>query len=127
METQMVKTIEITKFLDEAGNLHDTEEQAEKANEQIRIKNNPYLRYIHQTYDGQKLIEKYSLNEYGIWTVYGEDSNCDMGGHHYEPKLGVFEGTLEQVIRHATQMKGFWTWGYGGRIEKTKIQKIIKL
>lgn len=57
---------------------------------------------------------KYPLSTYGVWHVRGEDPNCDMGGAHHQPSLGYFEGTLEQVLRHAVMLPGFWQWGGGG-------------
>lgn len=59
-------------------------------------------------------VNKHPLNTYGMWLVRGEDPNCDLGGAHYMPTLGYFEGTLEQVLRKAVTLPGFWQWGGGG-------------
>jgi hypothetical protein len=59
-------------------------------------------------------VNKHPLNTYGVWLVRGEDPNCDMGGPHYMPTLGYFEGTLEQVLRKAVMLPKFWQWGGGG-------------
>jgi len=59
-------------------------------------------------------VNKHPLNTYGVWLVRGEDPNCDMGGPHYMPTLGYFEGTLEQVLRKAVMLPNFWQWGGGG-------------
>ena len=45
-----------------------------------------------ETYGGRELTSKHSLEEYGIWKVEGEDPNCDFGGSHHQPNLGLFEG-----------------------------------
>jgi uncharacterized protein (UPF0335 family) len=79
-------------------------------------------------YSGKRLLEAHKLDEYGTWEVRGEDPNCDMGGHHHNPHLGFFEGTLEQVLTHATNnLGGFWQWGAGGEIKKVKPNLITKL
>ncbi len=48
-----------------------------------------------KTYNGRKLREEYSLNTSGLWQIKGEDPNCDFGGSHYQPDLGIVEGKLE--------------------------------
>jgi hypothetical protein len=30
----------------------------------------------------KRLLEKHSVEEKGIWQIYGEDPNCDLGGPH---------------------------------------------
>jgi hypothetical protein len=86
-----------------------------------------YQQFIGTSYSGRELLKKHSLNEYGIWEVRGEDPNCDLGGAHYQPKLGFFEGTLEQVIRKAVSIPGFYTWGGGGDIKKNNPPQVNKL
>ena len=70
-----------------------------------------------ETYSGKELLKKHSLDTKGIWRVYGEDPNCDMGGYHHNPYLGTFEGTLEDVLEHAVQLARFYSWGGGGKFE----------
>lgn len=70
------------------------------------------------TYAGQQLIKKHSLTETGLWRIRGEDPNCDLGGHHYQPELGIVEGKLEDVIAYAITIKSFYSWGGGGDIVK---------
>lgn len=84
------------------------------------------------TYAGRKLLEQHSLNEEGVWEVFGEDPNCDWGGPHHEPYLGTYKGTLGKVLNEVTKLPSFWTWGYGGTIKKissstikTKIDELI--
>lgn len=79
-----------------------------------------------ETYSGRELLKKHNLNEYGIWQVKGEDPNCDFGGHHYQPDLGIYEGTLRDVIEIAVQLSGFWTGGAGGDIIKKNLEKVDK-
>ena len=67
-------------------------------------------------YNGKELLKKYTLESYGTWKVRGEDPNPDMGGHHYQPDLGMFEGTLGDVIDYAVTLPNFWAWGSGGDI-----------
>jgi hypothetical protein len=73
------------------------------------------------------ILEDHSLDEYGIWQVFGEDSNCDMGGSHYMPELGLYEGKLADVIAIAVELPNFWQWGSGGDIRKSKVVKPIKV
>ncbi len=70
------------------------------------------------TYSGRKLLEQHRLDETGFWQIQGEDPNCDLGGYHHQPDLGVVEGKLEDVIRYAVNLRSFWTWGAGGEIRK---------
>lgn len=85
---------------------------------------NRYKQYTEVCYSGTKLLKEHSLEEYGIWQVRGEDSNCDLGGHHYMPELGIFEGYLKDVLQVAVELPGFWTWGGGGDITKKNLEKI---
>jgi len=76
------------------------------------------------TYSGKALLGKHPLSTAGLWRIRGEDPNCDFGGHHYQPDLGVVEGTLADVIDYAVGLKNFWTWGGGGDITLVEVQKI---
>lgn len=79
------------------------------------------------TYYYKELIKKHSLTETGLWRVLGEDPNCDLGGPHVQPDLGVFEGTLQEVVEMAVKMPGFYTWGAGGDIRRVEIKKVTDL
>lgn len=81
---------------------------------------------VQKFYSGYsaKELKKYASNEYGIWEVRGEDSNCDMGGSHYTPLLGYFEGKLSDVVKHAVGLPKFWQWGAGGEVKKIEPIKI---
>jgi hypothetical protein len=70
------------------------------------------------TWSGRDLLERHSLDEYGQWNVHGEDPNCDLGGSHSCPYLGLLEGKLRDVIAEAVEMDRFWQWGGGGEIKK---------
>ena len=72
---------------------------------------------------GQKLIKEYSLDAYGTWNVLGADSNCDFGGSHHMPYLGIFQGKLTDVIDIAVAMPGFWSWG-SGEIKRVVVQNV---
>lgn len=76
---------------------------------------------------GGGLLKKHKLDEVGTWEVRGEDSNCDIGGSHHQPLLGYFEGKLEDVIKHAVHLSGFWQWGGGGDIIKLEKQLVTKV
>lgn len=78
-----------------------------------------YYKEFFHTYSGKKLLQEHNLSEEGTWEVRGEDPNCDLGGSHHEPFLGIYSGRLEDVIRMAVELPGFWQWGGGGRIIPT--------
>ena len=69
-----------------------------------------------KTYSGRQLRETYSLNTTGLWQIKGEDPNCDFGGNHYQPDLGIVEGKLSDVLDYAVNLPQFWTWGWGGEL-----------
>lgn len=81
-------------------------------------------KYLTSTYSGQELMKKHSLEEYGIWQIYGEDPNCDFGGSHYEPILDTIEGKLLDVVQIGVSLPRFYTWGGGGRFVKIEVKKI---
>lgn len=85
---------------------------------------NDWERYLYKTYSGQELLKKHKLIDHGVWQVYGEDPNCDMGGCHSEPYLGTFEGRLSDVVEKAVTLPKFWCWGGGGSIKKVNIEKL---
>lgn len=109
------------------GKLFDSEQSALYHEKRQKVESTSYGRYINVTYSGQQLLKKHTLDEYGIWQVLGEDPNCDLGGHHYNPNLGYIEGNLKSVIEKAVGMKGFWTWGYGGEIKKIEVKHVDTL
>ena len=79
--------------------------------------------YLNRTYSGKRLNEKHQLTETGLWEVRGEDPNCDLGGSHHQPKLGVVEGSLKDALTYAVNNPNFYTWGGGGDVSKiTPIQ-----
>lgn len=51
------------------------------------------------------------------WDIYGEDPNCDMGGHHSNPHLTTVKGRYKDVVEFALTLPGFVGWGYGGNIK----------
>jgi hypothetical protein len=79
--------------------------------------------YLSSAYSGKRLLEKYSLDEFGFWKILGEDPNCDLGGSHHQPDLGVVEGTLKEALVYALKNSDFYTWGGGGDITKINIIK----
>lgn len=83
------------------------------------------LGWLKNSYTGKRLSSKYDNDEYGLWVIYGEDSNCDFGGHHYEPELETVEGKFIDVVKHAVSIKRFFTWGSGGNIKKIEYKSIV--
>ncbi len=63
----------------------------------------------------------------GVWAIYGEDPNCDMGGPHHSPYLCSVEGTLAKAVKYAINLQNFYTWGGGGSIKLSKKEEIVKL
>jgi hypothetical protein len=83
-----------------------------------------YIQYTQVSYSGRDLLSKHSLTETGQWQIRGEDPNCDLGGAHHQPDLGIVDGVLKDVIEYAVELKGFWQWGAGGTITKIKVIQI---
>jgi hypothetical protein len=73
-----------------------------------------FEKYTKTSWAGKDLLIKHSLDEEGIWEIYGEDPNCDFGGHHHTPKLGTVQGKLRDVIMYGASLPSFWQWGSGG-------------
>lgn len=72
---------------------------------------------------GKRLLEKYDLDEDGIWFVFGEDVNPDFAGSHITPYLKTIKGTLREALEEAVTLIGFWTWGCGGHLTNYIIKK----
>lgn len=81
----------------------------------------------HGSNSFNKLLKEHTLEEYGIWKIYGEDPNADYFGSHSQPFLGKVEGKLIEVINYATKLHGFFQWGAGGEIRKSDKEEIKKL
>jgi hypothetical protein len=90
------------------------------------MKQSNYERYTH-TYGFKDLTNKHSLSDEGVWEIFGEDPNCDWGGHHSNPHLDTVSGKLEDVIRYAVDLRDFWQWGAGGEIKKKTEKKIVNV
>jgi len=79
-----------------------------------------YRQYFN-TWAGKELMRKHSLLDVATWQIKGEDPNCDFGGPHHQPDLGLYHGSLEQAIKYGIKLPNFWTWGGGGSFTKTNI------
>lgn len=122
----MVK--EVTKFYADDGTEFDTRAEAARHDFDAVVKAaDRYRDYVMHSYSGTRVVKEHGLEKYGVWEVLGEDSNADLGGSHYQPSLGLFEGTLDQVIRKATSMNSFYTWGGGGSIFLREKPEVLKL
>lgn len=84
----------------------------------MSLKKTNYQQFTEVSYSGRELLKKYSLDETGLWEILGEDPNCDFSGHHHQPKLGIVEGRLGDIIVYAVELGSFWQWGAGGDIKK---------
>lgn len=78
-----------------------------------------YTQYTEVSYSGSRLLKKHKLSQVSTWKILGEDLNCDLSGPHHRPDLGIYYGTLEETIKYAVNLKGFWSWGGGGSIIMT--------
>lgn len=65
-----------------------------------------------------------NADKISTWEILGEDPNCDLGGAHYQPKLGIYQGKYEDIVSHALGMSAFISWGSGGDIKEVKIQTV---
>lgn len=89
----------------------------------------PNLEKYRKTNAYANLMKRHlhEFDDVGIWQVFGEDPNCDLGGSHHKPSLGFYEGTLREVLEVAVMMPRFWQWGGGGDIRKVDVVKIDKM
>lgn len=111
-------------FKTEDGGIFDSLDDAEKYVASLFSKDElDYVNFL-DSYCGTRLLKLYSLDEFGFWEILGEDPNCDFGGYHHMPKLGVVQSTLDDAIKHAIKLQGFYTWGSGGDIRKVDITKL---
>lgn len=67
------------------------------------------------------------VQDYGVWEIYGEDPNCDFGGHHHTPLLIIVEGSYEDAIQFAVTQKGFFQWGSGGHLKFRNMGPFLKV
>lgn len=98
--------------------------EAKKHENSLKICPDKALQTYLNLYVGQCILAKHKLTDYGIWNIYGEDPNCDFGGHHHTPFLQTVEGTLETCLKYAINLKGFYTWGGGGHLTKVTVTKL---
>lgn len=115
------------------GRIQEIDKEIEKLSQEkeilLKIERLPKIkqdvqRYLSSTYSGQRLLEKHSLTEEGTWEILGEDSNCDLGGSHHQPNLGVYSGTLQKILEVAVQQPNWSSWGGGGNINKINIKTV---
>ena len=118
---EQIKQAEETAKRKEADRIYNLPENVAKR--KVEHEAAAYKSALYKATQGNSNTE----DTYGIWKVYGEDSNCDMGGHHHEPFLGKVKGSLKQAIQWAVKHPRFFTWGGGGRIEASKKETIIDL
>ena len=83
-----------------------------------------YYRFLG-TRQCKSLLAMHALSENGLWLIFGEPPSPDKR----EPMrdglyLGLLAGQLEEVIRYAVTMRGFYQWGNGGTIQKAAITKV---
>lgn len=106
----------------EEQRIYNLPENVEKRQAEHRANN--YQRILDRTRERHPML---SENTRGKWKIFGEDPNCDMGGSHHEPYLETVEGTLKDAVMYAIELKGFWNWGGGGRLELAEDEKVKKL
>lgn len=75
----------------------------------------------------KSLLTKYPSGQEGVWQIYGEDPNCDLGGSHIEPHLETVSGRYADVVDYALKLNGFFTWGSGGRIVPYKYPNVKQI
>lgn len=113
-----------TVYVADDGKEFKTSEEALRYEESEKYKHDKKAKGWLGSYSGQRLLKKHSLDEEGLWTVYGEDPNCDFGGYHHRPKLGVYQGKLSDIVQLAVTLSDFYTHGAGGDIEKVEVTKV---
>lgn len=79
---------------------------------------------VKKCYGVKDSISSHGLDHHGNWELRGEDPNCDYGGHHHEPLIGRYSGTLGVVIGIAAQAEFFFGWGNGGSIKLVEFKSV---
>lgn len=111
-----------TEFTDETAALNHERKTVNKLQE-------AYNKFTLNSYNGSKLLREYPLSTIGTWQIFGEDPNCNFGGHHHQPLLDTVYGTLDSAIRHAVSLPSWYTWGgtwggSGGDIKPVKVKTL---
>lgn len=75
----------------------------------------------------ERLKDKYPAKQHGIWQIFGEDSNADLGGGHSTPLLDTVESTYEVALVHAFSLPRFFSWGGGGEVVEFKTPLVTRL
>jgi hypothetical protein len=70
------------------------------------------------TRKGTELLSNHSLDETGVWTVFGEEPDGDMYGNNRRPFIGCYRGSLRDVLVYVTSHDLFWSWGGGGVVRR---------
>lgn len=73
------------------------------------------------------LRQQHDADEWGVWEILGEDPNCDLGGHHSNPRLAIVQGRYGEVLERAVELPRFWTWGYGGTLRRLETLQVEDL
>lgn len=75
----------------------------------------------------EELNKLYHPEEEGCWEILGEDPNCDLGGYHNQPCLGIVLGTYKNVVNYALTLPSFFSWGGGGIIRRVSYRNGINV
>lgn len=80
---------------------------------------------VMKSYCVQEILKKYDINHMGLWEIKAADQNPDLGGFHYQESLGVFKGTLKQIIEKSSKMAACYGWGgWDGSIIPIEVKNI---
>lgn len=81
-----------------------------------------------KSYAFKSITRQYHLSTVDVWIVRGEDPNTDpYDTNHHQPILGYYAGKLEDVIRYAVDLPGFWQTDRGGDFFSYDPPVIIKI
>ena len=101
------------------GKEYLSREEAENAAKDVK-KYHDFLTQQH--YSTQKLFKNHNLDEVGYWVIEDEGP-IDFSSSGSRKMLAVLHGRLDNVIRKAISIPGFW--GYGpGKITKIDIENV---
>lgn len=91
-----------------------------------KVDQNSALEKYMKTYNYKELVRQYDYGDAGVWQIYGEDPNCDLGGSHVRPLLATVEGEFSEVLAYAVALPNFFLWGFGGSINKVEWEQVPK-
>jgi hypothetical protein len=69
----------------------------------------------------RELLGSPRLEEVSTWNIFSEDASLRDSEAPKERLIGQLETSLLTAIKRAVMLEPFYTWGYGGRVERATL------